>query len=68
MLDYVLKNCFHEDKVYIPANINLLECIFFAIDNTDFHRDTKDGKMQWHFNFQNICSAALEPSYIMELL
>lgn len=61
MLQYVLANCIKVNGVYVPPTIDLNFRTFFAIDNFDLSRDTKDGKIQWHFTiitlFQNSWTA-----------
>ena len=46
--DYCVQNYIDDDGVYIPATMSRHHRAFFAIDNVDFQRDTKDGKDQLH--------------------
>ena len=48
MYDYVCRRNVDTDGVYIPDNISKSTRPFFAIDNADFKRDSKDGKGELH--------------------
>ena len=58
MLEDVYKNNVSDAGIYIPKNMSLTVRPYFAIDNTDFQRSSKDGKGEFHGTlivmFQNI--------------
>ena len=48
MLADVYKNYIANGGVYIPRNMSLTVRPFFAVDNVDFQRSSKDGKGEFH--------------------
>ena len=44
----VMKQISENDGVFLPPTIDLGRPLHFAIDNTDFHNDTPDGKTEFH--------------------
>ena len=48
MLEDVKTNNITESGIYIPKNMSLSVRPYFAIDNTDFQRSSKDGKGELH--------------------
>ena len=48
IFDYCCKNFVTEDGMYFPSVLSKVDRPYFAIDNADFKRDTKDGKNQLH--------------------
>ena len=48
ILDYVLEHSIDNNGVYVPETLSSEVRPFYAVDNCDFARDSKDGKGQLH--------------------